>query len=37
MLADDTTFATMTLEQLLASRALPAATLTPLRDRYLFP
>ena len=33
-LADDSTFATMTVEDLLASRALPAATTKALRDRY---
>ncbi len=33
-LADDSTFATMTVEDLVASRALPAATTTTLRDRY---
>ena len=35
MLADQTTFATMTLEQLLDTGALPAPTVTALRDRYL--
>jgi hypothetical protein len=33
-LADDSTFATMTVGDLLASRALPAATTKALRDRY---
>ncbi len=36
MLIDDTTFATITLEQVLDSDALPASTSTALRDRYLF-
>ena len=36
LLANDTTFATMTLEQLLDSRALARPTVTALRDRYLF-
>ena len=35
VLADDATFATMTVETLLASRALPAATTNELRQRYL--
>jgi hypothetical protein len=34
-LADDATFATMTIEDLLASRALPAKTIKALRDRYV--
>jgi hypothetical protein len=34
-LTDDATYATMTLESLLASRALPAATTRALRERYL--
>jgi PD-(D/E)XK nuclease superfamily len=34
-LVDDSTFATMTMEDLLASRALPAATTKALRDRYI--
>jgi hypothetical protein len=34
-LADDSTFATMTLEHLLATRALPVATTKALRDRYI--
>jgi hypothetical protein len=33
-LADDSTFATITLEELLASCALPRSTTTALRDRY---
>ena len=33
-LADDSTFATMTVEDLLASRALPASTTKALRERY---
>jgi hypothetical protein len=33
-LADDSTFATMTMGDLLASRALPVATTKALRDRY---
>ena len=33
-LADDSTFATITVADLLASRALPAATTKALRDRY---
>jgi len=36
LLADDTTFATMTLEALLDSATLPKATVKALRDRYLF-
>jgi hypothetical protein len=35
-LADERTFATMTLEQLLDGSPLPAATVAALRDRYLF-
>ena len=35
MLADEGTFATMTLEQLLDSETLPAPTVAALRDRYL--
>jgi hypothetical protein len=35
LLADDTTFATMTLEELLDSGTLPADTVRLLRDRYL--
>ena len=35
MLADDTTFTTMTLEQLLATGALPRPTIAALRDRYV--
>jgi PD-(D/E)XK nuclease superfamily len=35
MLADETTFATMTLEQLLDSDAIPAPTVAALGDRYL--
>jgi hypothetical protein len=34
-LVDDSTFATMTVEGLLAARALPAATTSALRERYL--
>jgi hypothetical protein len=34
-LADDTTFVTMSLEQLLDTRTLPARTVAALRDRYL--
>jgi PD-(D/E)XK nuclease superfamily len=34
-LADDSTFATMTLEQLLDTATLPASTVAALRDRYL--
>ena len=33
-LADDATYATMTVEELLAARALPAATTKAVRDRY---
>ena len=36
MLADDATFATMTLEQLLDTGALRRPTVTALRARYLF-
>ena len=36
MLADETTFATMTLEQLLDTAILPRPTTAALRDRYLF-
>ncbi|HZX55446.1 MAG TPA: hypothetical protein VFE86_12245 [Ilumatobacteraceae bacterium] len=36
LLADDTTFATMTLEALLGSRSLPGDSVRLLRDRYLF-
>ena len=35
MLVDETTHATLTLEQLLDTRALPRATSTRLRDRYV--
>jgi hypothetical protein len=35
VLTDDATFATMTLEALLATRALPAATTRAVRERYL--
>ena len=35
VLADDATYATMTVEALLATRALPAATTRALRERYL--
>ena len=35
MLADDATFTTMTLEQLLATGALPRPTIAALRDRYV--
>jgi hypothetical protein len=35
ILADEATFATMTLEQLLDTRALPRRTVATLRDRYL--
>ena len=35
MLADETTFATMTLEQLLVADTLPGPTVTALRERYL--
>ena len=35
MLADDATFATMTLEQLLDTGTLPEPTVAALRDRYL--
>ncbi|MEY2524075.1 MAG: hypothetical protein QOJ66_2640 [Ilumatobacteraceae bacterium] len=35
MLADDTTFTTMTVEQLLDSGALPRRTIAQLRDRYV--
>jgi len=35
-LADDTTFATMTLEALLDSATLPKPTVKVLRERYLF-
>jgi hypothetical protein len=35
ILADDATFATMTVEALLANRVLPAATTRALRERYL--
>jgi hypothetical protein len=34
-LVDDSTYATMTVEELLAARALPAATTSALRERYL--
>jgi hypothetical protein len=34
-LADDATYATVTVEELLAARALPAATTTALRERYV--
>ena len=36
MLADEATFATMTIEQLLDSGTLPGPTVAALRDRYLF-
>jgi hypothetical protein len=35
MLADDTTFVTMTLEQLLDTGTLPRSTITALGDRYV--
>jgi hypothetical protein len=35
MLADDTTFVTMTLEQLLDTSTLPRSTIAALRDRYV--
>jgi hypothetical protein len=35
VLTDDATYATMTVEALLATRALPAAATTALRERYL--
>jgi hypothetical protein len=35
ILAEDATFATMTVEALLATRVLPAATTKALRERYL--
>jgi hypothetical protein len=35
LLADDATYATMTVEALLGTRALPAATTRALRERYL--
>lgn len=35
VLADDATYATTTIEALLATRVLPAATTTALRERYL--
>jgi hypothetical protein len=35
LLVDDATFASMTLENLLRSRALPAKTVAALRERYL--
>jgi hypothetical protein len=35
LLADDSTFATMTLEELLGAGAVPAKTAAALRDRYL--
>jgi hypothetical protein len=35
LLADDSTFATMTLEELLGAGALPAKTAAALRERYL--
>jgi hypothetical protein len=35
VLTDDATFATVTVEALLAARALPAATTKALRERYL--
>ncbi|HEX6787397.1 MAG TPA: hypothetical protein VF076_09365, partial [Acidimicrobiales bacterium] len=36
-LVDDSTYATVTVEELLAARALPGATTTALRERYLPP
>jgi hypothetical protein len=35
LLADDSTFGTLTLEELLAARALPRAAVASLRERYL--
>jgi hypothetical protein len=35
MLADETTFTTMTLEQLLDTGALPRPAISALRDRYV--
>jgi hypothetical protein len=35
LLADPSTFASMTLEELLAAKALPAKTTAALRERYL--
>jgi hypothetical protein len=35
LLADETTFACVTLERLLVTRALPAPTTKALRERYL--
>jgi hypothetical protein len=35
LLADKGTFATMTIEEVLDARALPAKTITAIRERYL--
>ena len=35
-LTDDSTFGSLTIEQLLGSAALPPATVTALRERYAF-